>query len=750
MSEQERGTGRQGRHRSWALFRMRVPAVMLVSLLLTSAFPQAQSVYSDPVAVREAGEPEAVVSVVEDTGAAGTGDTAELAATFDRGLPLALLVVFLIGLALNLTPCVYPMLAVTVSIFGGQSERRSWRVFGKALLYVLGIATMYSILGVAAALTGGLFGGLLQSRAVLVGISLLFVALALSMFGLFELRLPAGMMNRLGGAQGAGLAGIFISGLLVGIFAAPCIGPPVIALLAFVGQRGDPFFGFLVFFVLSLGLGLPYLVLGTFSGLMQKMPRSGEWMNWVKKLLGFILFGVAFFYLSLAFRPALVFVLIPLTLVIGGVYLGFLERSPVPGHWFVWAKRVVGVAAVAAGILFFLAGRKPSLEWTPYSAERLAATDRPVVVYFSANWCIPCLELDRRTFTDAGVIRELNRFATFKVDLTHFDSPESREMRELFEIRGVPTMIFLDARGEEVRRARQVGFVPATEMLAVLAQVRQGMRGGVTGPAGSDDEEEGDPSRAVLVADVEWIEPGQPFRLGVLLLMEGKWHTYWQNAGDSGTPPEIDWQVPEGFEIVGPHWPHPQRFDDPPFATYGHEEELLLSWEVRPPADLEPGTTVGFASELFWLVCKDICIAQEGRVALQLEVRAAPPDPSGQWAEIFARADERIPVAAPDWAFALADADGGYLLTVTPPAGVSMETVMESEFFPVQTGFLRSGPYRWQSSGDGAQITLLRDGPVPEGAALHGVLVLPETAVAAQGLPRAILVEAVLPGMEQP
>lgn len=149
-------------------------------------------------------------------------------------------------------------------------------------------------------------------------------------------------------------------------------------------------------------------------------------------------------------------------------------------------------------------------------------------------------------------------------------------------------------------------------------------------------------------------------------------------------------------------------------------------------------------------MCKDICIAQEGRVALQIEARTEPPDPAGEWAEVFARAEERIPVKAPDWVFALDDADGGYLLTVTPPAVVDLETVIESEFFPAQVGFIRSGPYRWQSSGDGAQLTLLRDGPVPDDEALHGVLVLPETAVAAHDLPRAVIVEAAFPGEASP
>src|SRR5258708_21708980 len=198
----------------------------------------------------------------------------------DRGGWAAFLTLFLIGLALNLTPCVYPMLSVTVSVFGARRSAPSLQVVGSALLYVLGMATMYSVLGVTAAFTGGLFGGWLANPLVSVGIGLLLIGLSLSMFGLYELTPPAAVLNRLGDAGTTRAIGIFLSGLVVGVFAAPCVGRPVVALLAVVGQKGDPWFGFTSFFTLAMGLGAPYLVLGTFSNLIQRMPRSGEWMLW--------------------------------------------------------------------------------------------------------------------------------------------------------------------------------------------------------------------------------------------------------------------------------------------------------------------------------------------------------------------------------------------------------------------------------------------------------------------------------------
>lgn len=201
-----------------------------------------------------------------------------------RGVFLAFIGIFVIGLALNLTPCVYPMLTVTVSLFGIQRDPKAVRVFLKALVYVLGIATMYTLLGVMAALTGGMFGAMLQNSWVLVGIAILLFALALSMFGLYELRPPYWLTSRLGRTTTVGTIGIYLSGLVVGVFAAPCIGPPIIALLALVGAKGDSLFAFWAFFVLSLGLGVPYLILGTFSGPPPVLSRNRRSISLVNLL----------------------------------------------------------------------------------------------------------------------------------------------------------------------------------------------------------------------------------------------------------------------------------------------------------------------------------------------------------------------------------------------------------------------------------------------------------------------------------
>ena len=183
----------------------------------------------------------------------------------EQGLLVALSALFVLGLALNLTPCVYPMIPVTIGYFSRQAEGKTARVFGLALMYLLGIAVTYSSLGVVAALTGQMFGALLQNPWVLVGIALIMVALALSLFGVYQIQAPNFIRQKVSSNSGGGLLGALSMGLIVGIVAAPCVGPVTIGLLTYVGSTGSPWLGFWMFFTLSLGLGAPYVVLGRFQ-----------------------------------------------------------------------------------------------------------------------------------------------------------------------------------------------------------------------------------------------------------------------------------------------------------------------------------------------------------------------------------------------------------------------------------------------------------------------------------------------------
>ena len=398
----------------------------------------------------------------------------ELAIMFEeKGTLLTFIAIFLIGLALNLTPCVYPMLTVTVSLFGSQSETNILRIFLKAIIYVLGIATMYSLLGVTAALGGGLFGSWLQSPWVLAGIGFLLFGLALSSFGLYQIQMPYWLTNKLGGKTGTGFIAIYLSGLVVGVFAAPCVGPPVIALLTFVATKGSASFGFWAFFILSLGLGLPYLILGTFSGLLKKIPRSGSWLVWVEHIFGVILVGAALFYLALAFVPKDAIYVIPTLLVIGGFYLGFLDTAGKDKPILKNIQWVFGVCAILIGLVYANDMRETGITWETYTdMDFLEAKENgePVLLDFSADWCIPCIELDRNTWTSGEVIKATKDIRRMKVDLTLFDSPESEALRKKFNISGVPTIVIIKPDGTEAIEARTVGFIAPQEFLLKLKQ----------------------------------------------------------------------------------------------------------------------------------------------------------------------------------------------------------------------------------------------------------------------------------------
>jgi thiol:disulfide interchange protein DsbD len=376
-----------------------------------------------------------------------------------RGLLLVLLSIFAGGLALNLTPCVYPVIPLTVGYFGGQSEGSRGRLFGLAGLYVLGMATMYSILGVAAALSGRLFGSLLQNPWVLSAIALALVAMALSMFGVWEIRMPTALMNRAGAR--AGVVGAFGMGLFVGVVAAPCIGGFIVGLLAFVAARQDPFLGFLLFFTLSLGLGLPYLFLAAYSGRLSRLPRAGEWMEGVKRIFGWVLLAMAAYFLRSVLPAPFSKWLLPVVLAVGAIAI-LVTRLGLK-----WPARAGAAAVLAAIAIFFVPHELRG--WQPYAAEAIGA-GRPAIIDFSAEWCLPCLELEKKTFRDPRVRDALGRRALLKADMTKISSPESIALAEKFGILGVPTVIFLDQNGNERQELRLVGFEDADRFLERLAK----------------------------------------------------------------------------------------------------------------------------------------------------------------------------------------------------------------------------------------------------------------------------------------
>jgi len=291
---------------------------------------------------------------------------------------LQLALAFFGGLLLNLTPCVYPMIPITIGYFGAQSGGRMSKTFGLAVLYVLGLALVYSSLGVLAARTGTLFGSALQSPIVVGLVALILFVFALSMFGLFTIQPPQFLMQRSGAKKGG--LGALGMGALLGVVAAPCVGPVVAALLTYVGTKGDALLGFSLFFALSLGLGLPYLFLGLLGGTIKSLPRSGAWLERSKKIFAVPLLLAALFYGYTAVRAATI---------------PAVDNSSASKHW-------------------------PNA--TQIALQKAHATKQPVVLDFRADWCLPCLKIEREVFAQDDVKIAAKNVQLLQVDLTRAGS----------------------------------------------------------------------------------------------------------------------------------------------------------------------------------------------------------------------------------------------------------------------------------------------------------------------------------------
>ena len=388
-----------------------------------------------------------------------------IARTFaTSGLPLTLVVLFAAGLALNLTPCVFPMIPITVGFFAMQSDGRRSRRFALSALYVFGIVITYSALGVVAALSGKLFGAWLQHPAVLVGLAVVMLVLATSMFGLWDITVPQFIANRAMGR--AGYAGAMTMGLIVGIVAAPCVGPAVAALFALVAAIAKVGIGLALFAALGFGLGFPYLVA------LNAFPRPGEWMEQVKKAMGFVLVAMAFYFLrpltgDIAFRWG-----VAASLLVGAGFL-FLPRAAGPRGGRVMRLACASLLLIA-GAAFAIPRTSPAtlVQWQRFDAAAIRASKNPVVIDFYADWCLPCKELDEKTFTDPAVAAELSRFTRIKADLTNDADATAKKLTKDYAIIGVPTLIFIDSSGHEVASQRLTGFEPPKQFLVRLQQVR--------------------------------------------------------------------------------------------------------------------------------------------------------------------------------------------------------------------------------------------------------------------------------------
>jgi thiol:disulfide interchange protein DsbD len=301
---------------------------------------------------------------------------------------------------------------------------------------------------------------------VLIFVALVLIGLALSMFGLYEIRIPQSLAM-LGSKNRAGYIGTLFMGLTVGLIAAPCIGPFVLGLLTYVSELGDPILGFWMFFVLALGLGTPFLILGIFSGAATHLPRSGAWMVWVRNIFGFVLIGMAIYFLEPLFPDkSWYFYLLAIVAITAGVYLGWIDKNTGKTAFKI-TRYIVGIAFILLGIFFLLPSDQDSgnkIDWQVYSAQLLSQAkenSKPVILDFYADWCIPCKELDNFTFSDERILAQSGKFMMLKADLTHFQTEQTSRIREQYNIRGVPTIVFIDKNGKELESLRLVEFEEA-------------------------------------------------------------------------------------------------------------------------------------------------------------------------------------------------------------------------------------------------------------------------------------------------
>ena len=396
----------------------------------------------------------------------------------------ALALTFVAGLATSLTPCVYPMIAITVSVFGARSTQSRREAALLSSSFVLGIAALFTPLGLFAATTGGVFGAALSSPTVLVGLALLFLALAASMFGAFDLDLPSGLKNRLATFGGVGYKGAFALGLASALIAAPCTGPVLGFLLTWVGTSGNVVFGAIALFVYALGLGLLFWVVGTFS---VSLPKSGQWLEWVKSVFGIVMVAAAIYYvrdlvpgLAELARHTTSALVIAVALLALGVFAGAIHLSFHDGSKLVRARKAAGIVSAVLGLstlIGYAIALPPGarLAWEDdYAAAmtRAHAQGRPLLVDFSASWCGACQELEKLTFADPRVVREGQNFVRVRVDLSPGkDTPEKHELLASYQQRGLPLVVLHKPNGEAA--ARVTSFVEPEALLALMHKARE-------------------------------------------------------------------------------------------------------------------------------------------------------------------------------------------------------------------------------------------------------------------------------------
>jgi len=410
------------------------------------------------------------------------------------------------GLLLALTPCVFPMIPILSGIIVGHGHAISrGRAFSLSSLYVLGMAVTYAAAGVAAGLSGTLLAAALQNPWVLGSFALVFVALALSMFGFYELQFPTAVQSRLSDSanhqKGGSPGGVLAMGALSALIVGPCVAAPLAGALLYIAKTGDAALGGLALFVMALGMGAPLIAVGVLA--RSALPKAGPWMENVKRAFGVVLLAVAVWLVSPLLPGVATMLLWAAILTVSAIYLHALD--PLPPHASGWQRfwKGWGVLALIAGAALFigaLAGSRDPLQplavlraqaaptgsaATTFQRVRsveeldavLKTTSRPVMLDFYADWCVSCKEMERFTFADPAVARRLAGFQLLQADVTANDEADKALLKR-FQLFGPPGIIFFDARGTEQRTLRVIGFQDAERFGRVL-DAAYGGRGGL-------------------------------------------------------------------------------------------------------------------------------------------------------------------------------------------------------------------------------------------------------------------------------
>jgi thiol:disulfide interchange protein DsbD len=407
---------------------------------------------------------------------------------------------FAAGLLLTFTPCVLPMIPILSGIIVGEGREASHkgRALALSLAYVAGMAVTYTALGVAAGLAGSMFGGALQNAWVLTAFAAIFVALAFSMFGFYDITLPSFLQTKLTHAShrltGGHLGAVALMGVLSAAIVSPCVAAPLAGALIYISQSRDVVLGGTALFAMSIGMGVPLVAVGVTEGAL--LPRSGHWMKSVKKFFGFLMLGVAIWIVAPVIPVVMQMLLWAALLIVGAMYLRALDPLPHDASDFTRFWKGVGVISLLAGIALalgafsghrdilqplagFRAAPAGGLEATPVGFERvrsvaeldarLKTVSRPVMLDFYADWCVSCKEMERFTFSDARVREKMSGMVLLQVDVTA-NNEDDKALLKRFSLFGPPGIIFFDRQGREIDGLRVIGYQPADRFLESLAR----------------------------------------------------------------------------------------------------------------------------------------------------------------------------------------------------------------------------------------------------------------------------------------